>query len=101
MIPNSRYYFTFVDKCPVVGQEQVKEVAGRFCYARGCTDYLVEESIFDNCKELGTLSGIGSLRNYAFILPIYISKVEVSAQPQVRPSWYFGETGAEVIEVSR
>ena len=64
MIPNSRYYFTFVDKCPVVGQEQVKEVAGRFCYARGCTDYLVEESIFDDCKELGTLSGIGQFPVY-------------------------------------
>ena len=101
MVPNSWYYFTFVDKCPVVGQEQVKEVAGILCYERGCTDYLVEECIFDNCKELGTLGGIGSLRNCAFILPIYISKVEVSAQPQVRPSWYFGETGAEVIEVSR
>ena len=81
MVTNSWYYFTFIDKCPVIGQKQVEDIAGVLCYAGRCSDYLVKEGIFDVWKELRTLGSIGSLRDSAFILLIYISKVEVSAQP--------------------
>ena len=48
MVTNSGYNFTFIDKCPVISQEQVEDIAGVLCYAGRCTDYLVKEGIFDD-----------------------------------------------------
>ena len=48
MVTNTGCYFTFIDKCPVISQEQVEDIAGVLFYAGRCTDYLVKEGIFDD-----------------------------------------------------